>query len=896
MQSNTVYTKTAKGILEIKNKTVRLPRDVGLVFLSIDGKATVADLAAKSGMPPPKLNQALEKLLADGYIKTVGSASSAATDVEELDLDFTSPEALAKLNVDAATRARAETDANARASEERRAALQAKLRQEAEARARALAEVRANAEAEAREQAEAAAQAATAERIAAENALEAAVDPASRADAESRVRAAAAAVARAEAEARVRAEAEERARALAESKKAAEEEARDEAEKRTRAQNDALAVAAAEAEARVALETQIRDIHNGNAPPPAFAARAPQASMPELIDPFEMQQQAARLREAAAAELREREWEPTFQLEGAQDDAPRAEDTAPDAQVVEPRAEELQARVKAERRAREETRAKAQGQQTALGSAPDAARTPGSQLPALDIDAGTARHAAPLRSPPAFGPDAAQPSAGLARAMKDAAARVNAPDEPDENAPRIEEDDEPGRERVNVERIAHDIIAEQAAARARDRAQVTEQARAAIRSRQKEEEARRVALFERLRRRRMIIRSSIVIVVLLLAAITAFLQFISLTPFIPGAQQAISARLNQPVTIGSLRYPLFPAPRLVLGQVTIGRTQGIQINELAVDHLPLVSNVYNAVQGRGVTIDPAMIGPIVSAAVTPGTGAPQVKRLQLTGIKVTPARIDVGPFDADVAFAENGTVRQATLKNEKAMLELTPLQSRLRLKLSAREWRAPIGPAVDFTYLDLGGTVDASQLVVNEIQGRLGGGAISGTMVAKWGPPIVVTGEFKTENVRLQDVMPAFTQSLALAGLLSSTGRYTLQSNELETLFSVPQVEATFDIARGELKAIDLVRTIQASSGTAFRGGRTPFDELSGTLRTGGGRYSYRQLALNSGPLNASGAIDVGPAGELSGSLAAEVGAKGRIVARTTVTLSGTLKDPVIRQ
>ena len=55
MHPQTIFTKTAKGVLEIKNKTVKLPRDVGLAFLSIDGKSTFAELAQKSSIPENKL-------------------------------------------------------------------------------------------------------------------------------------------------------------------------------------------------------------------------------------------------------------------------------------------------------------------------------------------------------------------------------------------------------------------------------------------------------------------------------------------------------------------------------------------------------------------------------------------------------------------------------------------------------------------------------------------------------------------------------------------------------------------------------------------------------------------------------------------------------------------------
>ena len=146
------------------------------------------------------------------------------------------------------------------------------------------------------------------------------------------------------------------------------------------------------------------------------------------------------------------------------------------------------------------------------------------------------------------------------------------------------------------------------------------------------------------------------------------------------------------------------------------------------------------------------------------------------------------------------------------------------------------------------------------MQARIAGGALNATIAAKWDGPLTVEGELRTENVRLQEVMPAFTSLFLAAGLLQVNGRYALRSDTLDGLFVAPRIDATFSIARGELKDIDLVRTIQASSGTAFRGGRTPFDELTGTVQIAGGRYSYRQLQLTSGPLTASGAVDIGPA------------------------------------
>ena len=113
MQPNSIYAKTAKGILEVKNKTIRLSRELGLLFLAVDGKTPASGLGAKAGMANDVLRAAVEKLVADGYIKLFAeqpAAGSSSDDDLDFDLDFTSPAKVAKLNQEAEERAQAEAE------------------------------------------------------------------------------------------------------------------------------------------------------------------------------------------------------------------------------------------------------------------------------------------------------------------------------------------------------------------------------------------------------------------------------------------------------------------------------------------------------------------------------------------------------------------------------------------------------------------------------------------------------------------------------------------------------------------------------------------------------------------------------------------------------------------
>ena len=70
MDWNTVYTKTAKGVLQLSNKTLRLPRDVTHVLTLVDGKASIAELLLNSGrLSEAKLYKALDTLTGEGLIK-----------------------------------------------------------------------------------------------------------------------------------------------------------------------------------------------------------------------------------------------------------------------------------------------------------------------------------------------------------------------------------------------------------------------------------------------------------------------------------------------------------------------------------------------------------------------------------------------------------------------------------------------------------------------------------------------------------------------------------------------------------------------------------------------------------------------------------------------------------
>ena len=152
MDRQTVFTKTAKGLNEATGKTSALSRDMRALLTGIDGKATVAEVHARlAKVPEAKLQEALQVLVRNEYIRELKQAQTAAPPPSPVQADF---------DLDFTMAIPALSALEKKAEEEQRQ--KARAAAEAAARAKAEAEARANSEAQARAKAAAAATAARA--------------------------------------------------------------------------------------------------------------------------------------------------------------------------------------------------------------------------------------------------------------------------------------------------------------------------------------------------------------------------------------------------------------------------------------------------------------------------------------------------------------------------------------------------------------------------------------------------------------------------------------------------------------------------------------------------------------------------------------------------------------
>src|SRR5712691_5630397 len=107
MNLKTIYTKTGKGMLEMKNKS--LPKDIGRVLTLIDGKSNVGGILSKEDkFGETKLREMLKKLENDGYIRIF---STGPETMFSADLDFTKGVVVSEIKADVYNEAKARQQA-----------------------------------------------------------------------------------------------------------------------------------------------------------------------------------------------------------------------------------------------------------------------------------------------------------------------------------------------------------------------------------------------------------------------------------------------------------------------------------------------------------------------------------------------------------------------------------------------------------------------------------------------------------------------------------------------------------------------------------------------------------------------------------------------------------------
>src|SRR6266513_1145159 len=778
MRPNAVYSKSGKGVQEASGKTSLLKREHRAVLAAIDGRATLADVAQKSGNEyDAEFQRLIGQLDKDGFIREVSPGSGAAPAAgptkpagkpdAAIDLDFSQLASSQKANtapqptrpppppkapaVDMAAKAAAER----RAKEQESALLRARQEAEEKAqvererqRAEAEAKVRAETEAKLRVEAEKKLREEAAHKTRAEATAKA------QADAEARVKAARIAAeqkARQEAERRVKEEAEHARREAEEKARHEQEELRKRLEEERRAREEAERKAREEAE-------RIRKEAEEHARREAETLR------------HEAEERARREAEALRQQIEE-------ERKAREETQHRA------------REEIARARQEADERARRAEERKHKQSEPPAAAPPPPPRpqpAPGGDKFAdslfADLDSFTKREEQSRKEDEETERAKNEERLRRARELEELRARE------EEEQRKVEEkqlarEEEERRSKEDEERLRKAKEEEMLAARTRAGAASGD---ASLQERRAKAMKRGpgVAAAHRRKERNWGKPVAITLLVILGGALGALhVMPISTADYEKAAREA----LGQPVTLASGRVSLLRGVHYVFKDVRIG--ERVRIAEARafpeLDALFDEKKIFKRIELEGATLPQDVLGEALFAKANGENfrvGRVVAKQLKLEG------PLPLLPLDADVALDAAGALRVASLAGpENLVANLSYKGSELEFEMSANSFALPIAPELSLDQFGMKGTVTRRGMNISAWDGAALNGHVSGTAQVRWGGTWNVEGVVTARGINVA----AFAPALLSEGRGGGTGRFWMTGSEPAKLASGGRLEGT---------------------------------------------------------------------------------------------------------
>jgi hypothetical protein len=925
MDRTTVFTKTAKGITQVNQRSASLAKDLMKVLKLIDGKSNFGTLMEKADLDKKDLEIALNKLTKDGFARVFETRKEDLVFADEDDdFDFTSPKkqlpgstqrvvAAAAGDISELARQHERAEADRKQKEQAHEAARVKAKSEAEARAKLEAEAKARAEAEAKAMEQARRAKDAAERAKAE--LEA-----KQREEEARKRTLADQQARFTAEQKAREDAE--SRRLAEVRAKAEAEAKALAEARSRAEAEAQALAKARADAEAAAKRKAAEASS--------AEREMKARLKEEIE--------ARIR-AEMEDLLRNEIEESTRAQMQAEIMAEAK-LAAKAELEERLREEREALASAEREAREraerEARARADREAGLRAEAEARARAEAEARMRAEAEARLAREEADQRAR-----EQAEISLRLEaerRAKIEAEARAT-----------VEAEERERRERelsatIEAERRAKETIAQdvrtkveaeleanlekraEIEGKAQAKAYMEAKARAEVEEDQKlrdeqAKKAREIAEIlrtkvepdheaptsdrpaaRRRRRRGSNVKPVMYGIVAILVIGLALLHVVPLRPYGVKIEQAMSQFLHDDVSIGAVTFRVYPSPHLNVENIAVGKLLDAKAarGRIYMDIFTLFGDrpSINSVELEDVQISNEAAKRIPVWGKAEGRGsAGNIEAIVLRGVKLD-VKPPIDPFNATLRFTRKGELRDASVSTTLWNASFRPADDGTNVDFNARNWNVPIGVAFPVTDATIkGGKLVDGAFTAPEFEATTLEGKVTGGLKVTWAPGgqnVRLESDLTLAKVDAKDLVSAFTKDISITGKLDGDFHVVAEGATPDTLFNAPRVQGKFRLVEGSISNVDLVAVMQSPEASG-RAGVTKFAELTGEYGAAENRAAFKQVNLQGGVLRGNGAIELQPNSTLTGRATLEI--RSQVAQdRGAFSVSGTVSRPVVRR
>lgn len=348
-----------------------------------------------------------------------------------------------------------------------------------------------------------------------------------------------------------------------------------------------------------------------------------------------------------------------------------------------------------------------------------------------------------------------------------------------------------------------------------------------------------------------------------------------------GFQQRFGVQLK----IGAAHWALLPTPMLVLEDVATDQPRPITLkrvslrlrlapllhrvvalDEIEVQSLVLPRASVRAFRGKGPK---PQEGANVVALPAPWTLAPvPVEQVRWRDVVWIDRRDIALAYDGEVSFDPQWRPRQARLERAGLAPPAPPARLRLDRESGQDRWRTRVDAG--------GGTWNGVTRLETLPGGRLR-----------------LSAELEPRQIDIESLVQAFDRRTSVAGKVSGQTTLTAEADtaqELGALMRSLHTRTTFTVQPATLTKLDVVKAVTTAG--ISRGGRTPLDQLTGTLDTQGTEdgvvMQYSNLKARSGVLTASGNLKMFNR-KLDGEIAVDL-VDG--VVGVPLKIGGTMSDP----
>lgn len=347
--------------------------------------------------------------------------------------------------------------------------------------------------------------------------------------------------------------------------------------------------------------------------------------------------------------------------------------------------------------------------------------------------------------------------------------------------------------------------------------------------------------------------------VLLVGALFVAPYVLPTRDYVPKIETFLSAKLHQPVRIGHLSGRFLPTPRLELSEVYIGKAKQLQTEQalinFALKGLVIETKPVNSIELQGVKVSGAGLES-VSAWLQQLAADSQYP---VESIVISRGTLDAGAaqftdVEATLDFDSIGELTNANLRSNggKYVLDLSVAPgAKMQVAIAVRGSALPLFPNWYFDELTAKGELDNNGLSIREFNGGILDGFLQGGVSIGWRSGWRAQGSFVAKTISMQRL------NKLLEGNVEGSARFKMSAADLAGMADSAVLEGSFTSKNGLISGMDIIETARSHSRDHVPGGRTHFDDLSGSVAYASNTLHLKQVRITSNVLDAVAGLDI---------------------------------------